>query len=1248
MALIDFQRQKGEVLFLQETHFRDDAAPSLTSRHYPQGFYSNYTESKARGVAILVARHVPFTCTHQLKDPHGRYLFIKGTLGDRRITMANLYLPNKGQCGALRSILTKLDGFTEGILICGGDFNVPLDSSREGISNSPPVDPSLRRRFLQILHQYQLVDGWKTLHPSAKDYTFYSPVAKSYSRLDTFLIPHHHLQCLKAATIAPITWSDHAPVSIRIEFDSIPSTQCSWRLNESLLSDALIRQEIQDAVTQYFVENDTPEITPPLLWEAHKCVLRGKLIQIGAQRKRERRAEVRDLVQNIHILETSHKQTHSLDVFKELTEQRAKLTSLLSQQSLRSLQLTKRLYYSQGNKCGRLLANALKQRRQTTYIPRIQGEEGKIHHLTSDITATFHKYFSSLYCLRDSPPSKVDIRAYLKESLQSSLPPEVAETLEAPFTPKELVEAIRSTATGKSPGPDGFTIAYYKTFLPYLSPHLLKMINSLDDDISLDPSTLRAHIALIPKPDKDHTQVTNYRPISLLNADVKLMAKMMATRLNPLINNLVHPDQTGFIPSREARDNTQRAIALVHMAHNTKTPTLFLSIDAEKAFDRVDWSFLMETMSMLGFGPRWRMWIRSLYSNPKASLRVNGTYSQDFHIHNGTRQGCPLSPLLFVLTLEPLLQRIRDHPQITGFPLAFHHYKVAAYADDILLTLTNPVKSLRHLMGELDTYGRLSNFQINRAKCEVMGVGVRGGVREEVSRRFPFKWRADSLRYLGVVLPKDLTTLYKANYEPLLRKVEQDLKRWRIPNVSWLGRINIVKMNILPRFLYIFQSVPIGVPPTFHRQLKSAFLKYIWNDIHPRIPYAVMTRHRNRGGLGLPDLELYHTAALFLKLADWSKSPPHKLWVHLEQKTLKVPITTLPWQSVPLKSLLHSYHPLVTPTLLKWRKLRRTLALSPHPSPFLPVTHNPLFPEGMHHGFLPQTVEGPYLPLTDCIGDSGLLHIDVLLKGDRHTSLDCFRYNQIKHFLLSIGELSGLRRDETPFETLCVIDPPLPHTLSTIYGTLLDASSPTLPAYATKWNTELTEPISEDDWGKIFQTAAHASRSLHIQQSHYKFLSRWYLTPTRLHRIFPTATDRCWRCNRSPGTLLHIWWTCPLITNYWDAIFQIINEITDLALIPSPQVALFHLVPLSSLTYRKSLAIQLFNVAKAQIPKKWRSTEPPSITEWIRAVEGVREMEEQCLSLENKYDKYFALWYWWLDFLAKRGSKPTDIPQQTQ
>lgn len=184
---------------------------------------------------------------------------------------------------------------------------------------------------------------------------------------------------------------------------------------------------------------------------------------------------------------------------------------------------------------------------------------------------------------------KADKASKIQEYLHSyGLPPltEDQQTeLDTPITVEEIVSTIKALPNGKSPGPDGYTKAYYKKFSQILVSQMCKYFNSLTRGNCIPPEALLAHISVIPKEGKDPTTPQSYRPISLLNTDVKILAKILANRLKHLIPQVVHLDQTGFITGREARDNSIRAIQLIHWARRQENlpPYLILSTDAETA-----------------------------------------------------------------------------------------------------------------------------------------------------------------------------------------------------------------------------------------------------------------------------------------------------------------------------------------------------------------------------------------------------------------------------------------------------------------------------------------------------------------------------------------------------------------------------------------------------------------------------------------------------------------------------------------
>lgn len=152
------------------------------------------------------------------------------------------------------------------------------------------------------------------------------------------------------------------------------------------------------------------------------------------------------------------------------------------------------------------------------------------------------------------------------------------------------------------------------------------------------------HILVIPKSGKDPNQCSNYQPISLINIDLKLYAKMIVNRLRPLLSSIFHPDQVGFIPGREARDNTIRTLSLIFRAHSQGDSRCLLSVDAEKAFNGVDWDFLRAILEHIGIGNTLLAHIMVLYLSPSTQIKLNGQLSGTLFIHNGTRQGCLLSP----------------------------------------------------------------------------------------------------------------------------------------------------------------------------------------------------------------------------------------------------------------------------------------------------------------------------------------------------------------------------------------------------------------------------------------------------------------------------------------------------------------------------------------------------------------------------------------------------------------------------
>lgn len=207
----------------------------------------------------------------------------------------------------------------------------------------------------------------------------------------------------------------------------------------------------------------------------------------------------------------------------------------------------------------------------------------------------------------------------------------------------------------KSPGLDGIPPEFYVVFWNKLGPLLLDMISASIEKGSFTRDVNTALISLLLKKDKDPTECANYRPLSLLNSDLKIYAKVFARRIQGYLPLLINSDQTGFIKSRLAADNVRRLLHIVDAEIGAKDPSVVLSLDAMKAFDRMEWSFLWCDLEHMGFGKNVIHMIKVLYSSPTALILTGQLLSSPISITRSSRQGCPLSPalLLFPLNLLP-------------------------------------------------------------------------------------------------------------------------------------------------------------------------------------------------------------------------------------------------------------------------------------------------------------------------------------------------------------------------------------------------------------------------------------------------------------------------------------------------------------------------------------------------------------------------------------------------------------------
>ena len=339
-----------------------------------------------------------------------------------------------------------------------------------------------------------------------------------------------------------------------------------------------------------------------------------------------------------------------------------------------------------------------KRSSQRAIIAELQDEDGHIHTDNETLLNIAEKFYTKLYT-----PSKIDYiqQQQLLKNINKRISREDKTKLDSPITPQELLNAVLQLLFNKSPGYDGITAEFYKTFWYLIKDKYLAYINAAKQT-SFGQYRNTSITTLIYKHKGETYILKNYRPISLINIDLKILTKTLANRLKPVLPTIIHQSQTAV--DKRKIDNTVHMIRdLIDLTNKEDSEAAFIFLDQEKAFDRVNHDFLFRIMEAFGIGQEFIHWIKKIYSNATTKIKINGHLSANIPLNRGVRQGCPLSSLLYVLVIEILALQLQANPNIVGFTVEGEKIISLHYSDDAIITIKEN-KCFKEVIKELNDY----------------------------------------------------------------------------------------------------------------------------------------------------------------------------------------------------------------------------------------------------------------------------------------------------------------------------------------------------------------------------------------------------------------------------------------------------------------------------------------------------------------------------------------------------------------
>jgi hypothetical protein len=526
------------------------------------------------------------------------------------------------------------------------------------------------------------------------------------------------------------------------------------------------------------------------------------------------------------------------------------------------------------------------QRRHSNKITHLISDNGDLIYSHRDMEKTLIGHFQNL--LTEPRADRHEAIAKVTRHVPSLVTPEQNASLLRPITIEEVDQALQETPKDKAPGPDGFTSDFFHHCWPLIRTEVWEIIEDSRATGQILQALNATFITLIPKEGQAH-HPKQFRPIALCNVIYKLLTKVIARRLKPILPSIISPEQSGYVEGRQILDSVILAHEVIHSLQKTKTPGMLLKLDLSKAFDKINWEYMRAMLLAFGFDQRWVTWIMNLTSSAFFSLLINGVPSKPFSPSRGIRQGDPLSPFLFIIMAEGLSRSIHaaiESKLLTGLPLHGISPPIShsQFVDDTLLMGSPTVREASSISDILQTFSDASGLDCNKDKSQIFFFNTPIPVQRHISGLLGFNRSSLPSKYLGIPLIDN--ALRNSSWEHLLSSFSKRLSSWTYRALNLPSRLILLQAVLQALPIYSFSA--LAAPRFVLTTIKNLQRNFIWQGFNTGKKIALVSwdklcRPKEQGGLGLRDPFIMNKVLSAKIWWRWLKIPKD-LWARLWRK----------------------------------------------------------------------------------------------------------------------------------------------------------------------------------------------------------------------------------------------------------------------------------------------------------------------------------------------------------------------------